>query len=509
MADNDPVPVAQYLRMSTDQQQYSLVNQAAAIAKYAERNSLVIVKSYEDAGRSGLSLRERQGLRALLTDVISRDVRYKAILVYDVSRWGRFQDTDEAATYEFLCKTAGAPVWYCAEAFSNDQSVASSIMKALKRAMAAEFSRELGVKCYEGEKRLAQLGFKMGGTAGFGLRRLLLSRTGKRIRILQKGEQKSVTNERVILIPGPPREVKAVRLIYKMLLQGTRPASITCELNRLGIKYQGDRPWNYYAVLGILRSPKYAGCNVWGQTSQKLRGKSRAVPRESWITVPGAFDPLVSTETYERAQRILDDKTINKSDEELIQKLRQLLRRKHYLSQQLIDKSRQVPAMNTYYRRFGSLRNVYQLVGYDQWKEYFNRRDKAVRTDRLRKAFVEQIANLFPEHVVSLHSPPKRRRSLLVDGSTVVSVYFCRSCHWPNGKPCWRFDPVAGETHNISLVCMMTATNDGVENFYLFRSLGRTGNYKFGRRSRWLRTAIPLSDVSKFYDAVTSIGGRD
>jgi DNA invertase Pin-like site-specific DNA recombinase len=132
MADN-PVPVAQYLRMSTDQQQYSLTNQAAAIAQYAERNGLVIVKSYEDAGRSGLSLRERQGLRALLTDVISRDIQYKAILVYDVSRWGRFQDTDEAATYEFLCKTAGAPVWYCAEQFSNDQSVASSMMKALKK----------------------------------------------------------------------------------------------------------------------------------------------------------------------------------------------------------------------------------------------------------------------------------------------------------------------------------------------------------------------------------------
>ena len=501
----NPVPAAQYLRMSTEQQQYSLMNQAAAIASYAERNGFVIVKSYEDAGRSGLSLRERPGLRALLEDVMHHDIQYAAILVYDVSRWGRFQDTDEAATYEFLCKTACAPVCYCAEQFSNDQSVASSLMKALKRTMAAEFSRELGVKSYEGEKRLAQLGFKMGGAPGFGLRRLLLSRTGKQIRLLRRGEHKSVTNERVILVPGPVHEVKVVRLIYKLLLQGMRPASITRELNRREIKNQQGRPWNYYTVLGILRNPKYAGCNVWGQTSKKLHGHCRVIPRDGWITAPGAFVPLVSMKTYERAQQILDDRTINKSDAELLERLRRLLSRKHYLSEQLLDKSRQVPAMNTYYQRFGSLRKIYKLVGYEQWDEYFNRRDKAVRTERLRHELIEKIAGKFPGSVSVRRLPPKRRHLLLVNGEIVVSVYLCRSSKWANGRPCWRFDPVAGETQNIALLCTMNGSNDGVENFYLFRSLGRTGNHKFGNGGRWLKKAMQLDSISEFHNAVAAI----
>jgi DNA invertase Pin-like site-specific DNA recombinase len=84
------ISAAQYLRMSTDQQQYSLLNQASAIAKYARRNNFVVVKTYEDAGRGGLALRERPGLQSLLKDVVARDLPYKAILVYDVSRWGRF-----------------------------------------------------------------------------------------------------------------------------------------------------------------------------------------------------------------------------------------------------------------------------------------------------------------------------------------------------------------------------------------------------------------------------------
>src|SRR5664279_5602635 len=99
------VPAAQYLRMSTDHQQHSLANQSAAIAEYAEHNGFQIVKSYQDAGRSGLTLAERPALRALLKDVVNHEMPYKVILVYDVSRWGRFQDTDEAANYEFLFRT--------------------------------------------------------------------------------------------------------------------------------------------------------------------------------------------------------------------------------------------------------------------------------------------------------------------------------------------------------------------------------------------------------------------
>src|SRR4029453_19126677 len=114
------IPAAQYLRMSTEHQQYSLANQAAAIATYAQEHGFSIIRTYEDAGRSGLSIANRRGLSTLLSDVITGAQRFKAVLVYDVSRWGRFQDFDEAAHYEFLCKKAGIPVHYRSEQFAND-----------------------------------------------------------------------------------------------------------------------------------------------------------------------------------------------------------------------------------------------------------------------------------------------------------------------------------------------------------------------------------------------------
>jgi DNA invertase Pin-like site-specific DNA recombinase len=145
---------AQYIRMSTDYQRYSPQNQAAAIAAYAQQQNLTIVRTYTDEGRSGLRIKNRAGLTELIDEVCSGHADFDHILVYDVSRWGRFQDIDESAHYEFLCKKNGIKVAYCAEQFDNDGSLLSSIVKNIKRVMAAEYSRELSVKVHAGQCRI-------------------------------------------------------------------------------------------------------------------------------------------------------------------------------------------------------------------------------------------------------------------------------------------------------------------------------------------------------------------
>jgi DNA invertase Pin-like site-specific DNA recombinase len=117
-----PVPAAQYVRMSTDHQKYSTENQANAIKQYAAGRGIEIVRTYIDEGKSGLRLDGRDGLIKLIEDVEGGKTDFKIILVYDVSRWGRFQDADESAYYEYICKRAGIAVQYCAEQFENDGS---------------------------------------------------------------------------------------------------------------------------------------------------------------------------------------------------------------------------------------------------------------------------------------------------------------------------------------------------------------------------------------------------
>ena len=141
---NTPLPfrAALYVRMSTEHQQYSPENQFG--------NSPSVFGSRQ----SGLNIAGREGLNQLMSEAENKQANFSALLVYDVSRGGRFQDVDESAYYEYVLKRAGIWVHYCAEQFENDGSMSSSVLKTSKRSMAAEYSGELSVKVFAGQCRL-------------------------------------------------------------------------------------------------------------------------------------------------------------------------------------------------------------------------------------------------------------------------------------------------------------------------------------------------------------------
>src|SRR5437016_7264686 len=210
------IRAAEYVRMSTEHQQYSTENQSEIILQYAQRHGMVVVRTYADAGKSGLRIEGRDALKKLIHDVEHNQADFNVILVYDVSRWGRFQDADESAYYEYICRRAKIAVHYCAEQFENDGSPVSTIVKGVKRAMAGEYSRELSAKVFIGQCRLIELGFRQGGSPGYGLRRMLRDAAGEEKGTLSRGEQKSIQTDRVILVPGPADEVETVVWIYRM-----------------------------------------------------------------------------------------------------------------------------------------------------------------------------------------------------------------------------------------------------------------------------------------------------
>src|SRR5258708_13073410 len=89
-----PLRAAEYVRMSNEHQQFATENQRDKIKEYATRRSIEIVRTYADEGKSGLRIDGRLALQRLIKDVENGLADFKVILVYDVSRWGRFQDAD-------------------------------------------------------------------------------------------------------------------------------------------------------------------------------------------------------------------------------------------------------------------------------------------------------------------------------------------------------------------------------------------------------------------------------
>ena len=295
---------AQYVRMSTEHQQYSTENQSDVIRDYADKRMYEIIRTYADDGKSGLKLEGREALRRLIQDVESGNADFDVILVYDISRWGRFQDADESAYYEYLCKRAGIEVHYCAEQFENDGRPASTIIKSVKRAMAAEYSRELSSKVFKGQCKLIELGYRQGGPAGFGLRRMLIDMNRHEKGILARGEQKSLQTDRVILVRGPDEEVRIVLWIYEMFVhEGKRESEIAEILNAKGILTDLGRPWTAGTVHEVLTNEKYIGNNVYNQRSFKLKKKRVANPPDMWVRCNGAFTPLVRRRIVLHSQR--------------------------------------------------------------------------------------------------------------------------------------------------------------------------------------------------------------
>lgn len=318
------VRAAQYLRVSSTGQAHSLSNQSALIAAYAEAFGFEIVRTFVDEGRSGLRLKGRAALQALLAEVLAEPREFEAILVQDVSRWGRFQDTDEAAHYEFLCRSAGVPIHYCAETFEEGRPTAG-LMKTVKRIMAAEFSRELSHKTRSAQFKWAAAGYKMGGVAGYGLRRAILDADGHIKAVLEPGEQRLLRGDRVILTPGPPHEVAVVRRIYRLFLdEGLRQGAIAEQLNAEGEAGEGGRPWNNWTVGQVLSNPKYAGVYRFGRSRRGLDGRRRYPdPAQHQLTCE-ALEPIVPFARIAAANAKRDRRMLFLSRDEMLVRLKVL-----------------------------------------------------------------------------------------------------------------------------------------------------------------------------------------
>lgn len=355
---------AQYLRMSSERQVYSLGNQAAVIAGYAQAHGFELVRTYEDAGVSGLGMKGRAGLRELLADVAGGAADYEAILVYDVSRWGRFQDPDESAHYEFLCRQAGVSVVYCADDLGSG-GIRTAVLKQLKRVMAAEYSRRLSRTISDAQWRLAGQGFWQGGAAPYGLRRCELDAAGRVARVMGHGEQKALAGRRIVLALGPAGEAATVRKIYRLFLnEGVTRTQIARRLNVEGpVRPDGHR-WTFQHVMQILTNPLYAGDLAFGRAEHRLGAPLRRKPRSDWLLVKDVIPPIVSRRAQARAARLMARKIVILDDEALIAGLRALFLKKGELSASLINAAEGLPAATTYINRFGSLIRAYELVGY-------------------------------------------------------------------------------------------------------------------------------------------------
>ncbi len=493
--DQKPVRAAQYVRMSTEHQQYSTENQAKAIAKYAEQHGMEIVFTYADSGKSGLTLAGREELQKLLAAAESGNADFTVVLVYDVSRWGRFQDVDESAYHEYICRRAGITVHYCAEQFQNDGSPLSALIKTVKRTMAGEYSRELSVKVFAGQCRLIELGYRQGGPAGYGLRRQLVGMDGESKGLLDRGQQKSIQTDRVILVPGPDEEVAVVRDIFDAFTNNERTeAQIAQHLNIQGRRTDLARSWTRGTVHQLLTNPKYAGMNVYNRKSFKLKRKRITNPPEMWIRKEGAFESIVPLEQFLQAQEIIQKRSKHFTDAEMLERLRSLYEHYGTLSGILIDETEAMPSSSAYRSRFNSLVRAYQLIGFTPARDFayieLNR--------KLRRVYREQCEALLSEirnRGASIRQNPDSEL-FVVNEEFTLSLIVARCRATQGGNMRWHLRFETSLRPDITAAVRLEPDNQSVRDCYLFPGIDLvTSQLRLGRENGTLIDLYRFTDL--------------
>ena len=308
----------------------------------------------------------------------------------------------------------------------------------------------------------------------------------------------------MILVPGPAHEVQVVRDIYGMLISGSCPSMPLLANSTRRVSMLGDSKWNHHAVHAILTHPKYTGCHVFGRTSGKLYTPVVRLPKSEWVFTPGAFQPIVDQATYLEAQRILQSRTTNKSDHELLDHLRGLLAIRGRLSLSLIKNSEDVPSPSTYRLRFGSLRRAYELIGYGR-PDQFGPIDVRRRTQALREELITQIAGMFPNDVSVVRRGGRWRSQLRLTNGSIVSVVLARSVRVWKQTVRWRVVPLLYEQEYVTLLARLSEGNASFLDFHVIPSVDRVKTFDLRLADSWLNRGQRLGDLLSFVRAVSHV----
>ncbi len=381
--------VTYYRHSMQESQENSIPIQREHVREWAQEHGIEIIKEFADYGKSGLSIEHREQFSDMLDNWVKKRDDFDYVLVFDVSRWGRFQDTDLSAAYSAECKKHGKTVVYTSIGMPRDDDPLYPVYIGFERFRAAQYSRELSGKVFNGCKKVAEQGFRPGGTPPYGLRRLLLDEAREPVQVLKPGQRKSIQNQRVTLTPGGEEEVKVIRRIFTEFAKDRKQErEIADGLNRDGIPSPGKALWDAGKVRHILTNELYIGTMVYNKTSQRLLSPSRRNPKEEWVRTSGAFEGIIPKELYWQAQEIFEERRRRYDPVHMLERLKHISREHGIVTRNLVNADLESPSACSYAKRFGSMDMAFQKTFEDALEQ-----TRTVVISHLRK-----IADQVEEH---------------------------------------------------------------------------------------------------------------
>lgn len=268
---------AAYIRVSTDDQvELSPESQMEEIRKYAQREGILILEDqiYIDAGISGKKAESRPEFMRMIATAKSQECPFSVILLWKYSRFARNQE--ESIFYKSVLRSkCNIDVVSVTEPLIAGPF--GSLIERIIEWMDEFYSIRLSQEVKRSMRVNAERG-KLQATASFGYR----AKDG-------------------MLVPDEV-EAEHVRNIFDSFLSGKGIYVIAKELNAMGIRTHRGNPFENRTIEYILRNPVYIGKLRWNPEGRTRRDFFN----ENIIVADGGHEPLVSEETWNKAQKQLD-----------------------------------------------------------------------------------------------------------------------------------------------------------------------------------------------------------
>lgn len=306
--------LAKYIRLSSQDddcrpgekaESNSVVNQRSLLDHYIASHPDLTGRyalEFIDDGHTGFNF-DRPGVQALFAAVKRGEI--DCILVKDLSRFGR--NSVEAGEYlervfpllnvRFIAVNDGL------DTKTREYGIAGDLDVGARNIINELYSRNVSANVRTAKRQYAARGECIAAYPFYGY-------------------VKGAENRRQLEIDPPAAEV--VRMIFDLWLEGHFRTAIANRLNeqnipspsmrkrQLGVKRtswskrRDEVPWTEAAVRTILQNERYTGKLISLRSTRREIGNpnQKVVPKEEWVVVPDAFEPIISEETFHRAQAL-------------------------------------------------------------------------------------------------------------------------------------------------------------------------------------------------------------
>lgn len=268
---------AAYIRVSTDDQlEYSPDSQIKLIRDYAKKNNLILPEDFVfiDEGISGKSVEKRPEFNRMIAIAKQKEESFDVILVWKFSRFARNQE--ESIVYKKMLKKSGVDVVSISEPIADDAF--GSLIERIIEWMDEYYVIRLSDEVKRGMTEKATRGEPLCHPA-FGY---------------DMHEKKYYPN---------PEQAPIVKEIFSRFIAGESISQITVWLQNIGLRtVRGNAPERRF-VEYILHNPVYCGKIRWcadGKAASK-----RDYYNESFIITQGTHEPIISQETFDKAEELL------------------------------------------------------------------------------------------------------------------------------------------------------------------------------------------------------------